>query len=586
MHEAGFFHRDLSIGNVLLVPENVDGRQREGGASVELSAAPSDVPTAPLDVGVRPRLYVIDLNRARQRRLSLIDRTRDLCRLALFRPAHRRRFLEAYWGPGNAGPLRRGLYGLYHHGFRAKIASKKGVRGAVRPLRDWLRPRRAHAHIPPPDDAAGARDQVVWDALSDQPHQHAGRMQKLGVRVADLGSHTRTATTILTSAPRIWRRYRSLRASVGQQPVAWRGVGVCLRPHPEAPEALLDAVDDLGVQNILLRLHPWQDDHDAEETLARALHERGHDLMFALPQNRELVRDPARWRGAIRELAERFSPYGKRFQVGQAINRSKWGIWRYEEFFDLARSAAEILRADPEVEILGPGVIDFELHVTAAILNHPRCPVDFDALASLLYVDRRGAPENRQMGFGSIDKVALCQAIAETARHCAPRSWITEVNWPLWEGPHSPAGRTVSVNEETQADYLSRFYLLALGSGLVERVYWWQMVARGYGLICPDSGGTLRRRPSFDALATLTRVLRGARLLGVDVDPSSGAHQYRFETANGQQLVACWTTGKPQEVALPGVAEHIILQNGAKRDGKTCGVLRLMPSVQYVYLGA
>jgi hypothetical protein len=76
---------------------------------------------------------------------------------------------------------------------------------------------------------------------------------------------------------------------------------------------------------------------------------------------------------------------------------------------------------------------------------------------------------------------------------------VTEVNWPLREGPHSPAGRDVAVDEQTAADYAVRYCLPLLASGFVERVYWWQMVARGYGLVVPEDGG-LRRRPAFHAL--------------------------------------------------------------------------------------
>ena len=47
----------------------------------------------------------------------------------------------------------------------------------------------------------------------------------------------------------------------------------------------------------------------------------------------------------------------------------------------------------------------------------------------------------------------------------------------------APAGRDVAVDEQTAADYLVRYYLLLLGSGLVQRVYWWQLVARGYGRV-------------------------------------------------------------------------------------------------------
>ena len=231
-----------------------------------------------------------------------------------------------------------------------------------------------------------------------------------------------------------------------------------MRPWPEAPDRLLEAIEELGVGKILLRLHPWDRDHDAEEELARELVARGYELMFALPQNRDLVRDPVRWRDQIEELAERFIPYGRHFQIGQAINRSKWGIWRYGEYFELAAVAAEILRRDSSVEILGPSVIDFEYHITAALLNCRHTDLRFDILSSLLYVDRRGAPEAGQFGFDTVGKVLLAQAIAETSRNCGPRSWVTEVNWPLWEGPHSPAGRTVSVSPEAQANYLARYF--------------------------------------------------------------------------------------------------------------------------------
>jgi len=215
------------------------------------------------------------------------------------------------------------------------------------------------------------------------------------------------------------------------------------------------------------------------------------------------LRDRRRWRASVEELAERFSPFGRYFQVGQAINRSKWGIWTHGEYVDLYLEAAEILRRRVGIEVLGPSVIDFEFQAILALVNRDAPGLHFDIVSNLLYVDRRGAPENRQMGLDTVDKVTLLRAITETGRNCSDRCWITEVNWPLWEGPHSPAGKTVSVGEEEQADYLVRYYLMVLGTGLVERVFWWRLIARGYGLISPESDGSLRRRPAWDALRTL-----------------------------------------------------------------------------------
>ena len=529
MHEAGLFHRDLSIGNVLFA----------AGAT---APGPDD-------------LWIIDLNRGRKKtRLGLLTRTRDLCRLTIYRPEHQRLFLDAYWSKdgGSAGLSPRLAFKLYHYGFRAKIAGKRFLRAPFRGLLEAMRPRRAHVHIPDAPEGASSRDKIVWDYLSDQPHQHASKLDKLKVRIVDAPSHVKNIAVCIAAAPRVYRRYRHLKKELYRRPVPWQGVGVCIRPFPEAPDALRRAVDDLGVRNILLRLHPWQESHEAEEELARDLHRDGYDLAFALPQDRDLVRDPRLWRRRIEDLAERFVPYGKSFQVGQAINRSKWGIWRYGEYFELARIADDVLRRYPQVEIFGPAVIDFELYSTASVVGSKACP-PLDGLSSLLYVDRRGAPENRQMGFDTVDKVLLCQAIAEASRRCGDRSWITEVNWPLWEGPHSPAGKSVSVSEADQAKFLTRYYVLALTTGAAERVYWWQMIARGYGLIAPqdpegDADG-LRRREAFDALKTLNAELSGfvfkRRLPSPD-----GAYLFEFEKADEKTVVG-WSLGVPIDVTLP-----------------------------------
>lgn len=558
MHEAGIRHRDLSVGNVLL-------RARPGGGH---------------------DLFVIDLGRARRvGRLSTLTRIRELCRLALTRREHREALLAAYWG-AEPSPAKRALFRLCQGAFLARQRAKEPWKALSRALGRALGPRRPHAHIPPPPTAASLRDRAVWDPLSDQPHQHAGRWAKLAVRLADAPAHLEATAAALAALPRIARRYRRLRRGLYGRPVAWDGAGVALRPHPEDPEGLLAAVEELGVRYLLLRLHPWQADHGAEEALARELSRRGFDLAFALPQSRELVTDPQRWRRAVADLGDRFAPFGRHFQVGQAVNRSKWGVWSYREYARLLRAAAEELAGNGrEVELLGPAVIDFEPHATAAILNLRRLGVALDAVASLLYVDRRGAPENRQLGFDTVAKAALLKAIAETSRN-APggRSWITEVNWPLREGPHSPAGKGVAVDEQAQADYLVRYYLLTLTSGLVERVYWWQLAARGYGLLVPGEGGTLRRRPAFRALATLARQLAGATSHGPLPAPP-GARLFRFERGAGEELLVGWSAGEgPVEARLPRPAATVVGRDGEELPAPASERVELLPAPRYFRL--
>ncbi len=539
VHTAGVWHRDLSIGNLLVT-----------GAE-------------------RLEIFLIDLDRSRlPGRIGLIRRLRDISRLPILDAADRRPFWRAYWGRDLSLSSGRGLvFRFLQQMFLAKNRWKPRLRRPLQTVKTWLVPRSTYAHIPEAPGGASARDKSVWDHLSDQPHQHASRSERMAIRLSDAAAHAAALTAATGSAPRIWKRYRELMRGHGRRPRQWGGAGIALRPLPGREEELLAAVDRLGVRRVLLRLHPWQHDHGDEEALARELTARGYELAFALPQNRELVRDPDLWRDAVAQLAERFRPFGRDFQIGQAINRSKWGIWNYREYLRLAATAREVFSAHAGTRLIGPAVIDFEFQAAAAVLNMAS-DARFDIVSSLLYVDRRGAPENKQLGFDTVAKCALLKAIAETSKNSGDECWITEVNWPLWEGPHSPAGRTVSVDEEAQADYLARYYLLSLTSGFVERVYWWQLAARGYGLLDP-SAERLRERPSFKALATLEARLAGTTCVEA-ASPSATTRTLLFEV-EGRRLLVAWSLAGPETVTLDAPFER-----AASRDGM---LLSLEPGV-------
>ncbi len=550
LHDAGIWYRDLSLGNVLAHPQ--------GGGALEL--------------------YLVDFNRAKiKKRLGLWRRSRDICRFPIVERRHREAYLEGYWGkvPSGWSP-RWWIYVLSVRGYLLKHQIKNGFRGkgTKGTTAKSARGGKHHAHIPAAGEGVSIRDQAVWDRLSDQPHQHASKWQKFRIRLADAPDHLTDIAAVMGKAPKVLSKYRELRAGLWQESTVFQGLGVAVRPCPEDPEAHFEALKGLGVKNVLLRLHPWDDDHEAEQALAQRLCDAGIEVVFSLPQNRELVTDLPRWEKAVETLAQTFTQYGRHFIVGHAINRSKWGVWTSREYSNLLRTAADILRGYPGVEILGPGVIDFEYQATLAALQRRRPSVEFDAVASLLYVDRRGAPENPQMGLDTIGKVTLLKAICDTARHGSPRSWITEVNWPLWEGPHSPAGRSVSVDEETQANYLTRYYVLALTTGLVERIYWWRLAARGYGLSTFEPDGALRLRPSYWALKTMQTQLNGATSLG-PVESPGGTYVFRFEANGGERLVA-WALEPGVALELPSKP-----QSAVNRDGLVIG----LPATSSVILG-
>lgn len=553
MHDGGLVHRDLSMGNILAHPAG------EGEYELYL------VDTNRMRVGVRPGLW---------------RRSRDICRLPVVRGKDRRAFLEGYWG--ECPPPWHPKHWLFRASVRGYIL-KHQIKNLVRKRKARVEAPRGgkhHAHIPPAERNASGRDRIVWDRLSDQPHQHAGKWEKMRIRMADAPEHVADYVRVLGTLPAIYRRFRELKCC--ERSIRFDGIGLALRPMPEIFDEHVKAIDELGVRHLLIRLHPWDEDHSDELHLARVLREKGYDLAFSLPQNRELVRDPERWRASIETLAELFIPLGRSFQLCQAVNRSKWGVWRPSEFSRLMQEATAVLRRYPEVEVLGPSVIDFEFQATIAHLHRKVEGVFFDAVSSLLYVDRRGAPENTQLGLDTQGKLRFLKAICETSPMTTGRSWVTEVNWPLWEGPHSPAGRCVSVDEETQADYLARYYLLSLASGFVERVYWWRLAARGYGLATVEPDGRLRRRPSFHALRTLKAVLGGARFVGELPSPDR-AWVYEFETPDGG-VVAAWSMERGVEAQLPGPTIQCLSRDGEELPLPGSLKVNLGPSVQYFRL--
>jgi len=555
IHDGGVWYRDLSMGNVL-------AEELEDGST---------------------GLLVVDCNRARiGRRLGVWRRCRDSCRFPINTVEHREAFLRGYWGEvPRSYEFRRWFWIAGMAGYRLKHAVKNRLK-SIRIRGRHSRGGTHHPHIPDAAANASLRDKTVWDHLSDQPHQHAGRWEKLAIRAADSGDHLRGMAIVAASAPAVWRRYRALDAQLYRRSVRFDGIGVAVRPWPEDPENHLAAIDKLGAKTVLIRLHPWEKDHEAEQRLAAALHQRGREVAFAVPQTRDLVRDRGRWRAAIEEISELFTPYGRSFQVGQAPNRSKWGLWTRGEYVELYLEAAEILRRRNDVEVLGPAVIDFEFQHTLALVNRRKSGLAFDALSALLYVDRRGAPENTQLGLDTVGKVVLLRAISEVGRNTNGRCWITEVNWPLLEGPHSPAGRAASVDESAQADYLARYYLMTIGTGLVERVYWWRLVARGYGLISPDRESEFRRRPAFEAMRTMIRELEGSSFEG-PIDAPEGGYLYRFKRTDDEVIVG-WTTTQPRAAELPRPAVRAIGRDGGEHPVPTGTAVTLTSSPAYYVL--
>ncbi|MFQ5350578.1 MAG: lipopolysaccharide kinase InaA family protein, partial [Thermoanaerobaculia bacterium] len=118
MHDAGVWHRDVSIGNLLV-------RLEEDG----------------------PVFFFVDLNRARLgRHLGVSRRSRDICRLRILRREDRRRLLDAYWGDDGATVVARAVYAVAFRGFLFKNGIKAALRAPLKIARGARPARRPHPH--------------------------------------------------------------------------------------------------------------------------------------------------------------------------------------------------------------------------------------------------------------------------------------------------------------------------------------------------------------------------------------------------------------------------------------------------------
>jgi hypothetical protein len=237
--------------------------------------------------------------------------------------------------------------------------------------------------------------------------------------------------------------------------------------------------------------------------------------------------------------------------------------------------AAASLAGRHGVRLVGPAVIDFEFHLYPPTLR----AVSFDKVSSLLYVDRSGAPENAQFGWTTAKKVALWKAVVDASLAEPRECWITEMNWPLeGAGKYSPAPGKPCVSEEVQANYLVRYFIICLAGGLVERVYWWQLVSPGYGLI-DSRPAKWRKRPSYHALSQMTRLLEASRFEGREA--AGGAEIFRFQKG-GREFAVCWTKSGAVEHTFSRPAVQVFDRDGRELPAGSAKI-RMEEKPQYVF---
>jgi hypothetical protein len=400
------------------------------------------------------------------------------------------------------------------------------------------------------------RETFRWNPYADQPHNIGTRAERVWHHFRYLGSYFSLVGANLKKLIPGLPLYRKYRRQMYQEPVCLdRPFALSLSPVDGRNEDVVTSFLETGVRQGLVRIPSWEQDQLMRyEEFIDLLLSRGVEVTVSLLQCRDDVLDLSRWKEFLDQTFSQFKDKCAFFEIGHAWNRTKWGVWNYKEYLSLARPALE-LGQKHGVKLVGPAVIDFEFHLYPPVLKK----IPFDKISSLFYVDRVGAPENKQFGWDISAKIALLKATIDV---CTPDSrdlWITEFNWPLeGTGKYSPASGKPNVTEEEQGNFLVRYCVLALASGFVERLYWWQLVAPGYGLI-DSREEKWRRRPSYWALKTLVRML-DASIYKAKI-PHSQAAIFTF-TKDDDRFAVCWTTGPELDFTFPKTIKKILDRDG------------------------
>jgi len=395
-----------------------------------------------------------------------------------------------------------------------------------------------------------------WDPYSDQPHVIKDKAFK---RTLYKKGALSSLKTLLYAPLTPLFAFRQLFGSKFKSTPNIQNIGLAVNLKESMPgqrdisaQQLVDLVEELGVKKLLIRI-PLSDIEDLQRYVDFIQRFSSKEVLVNVLQDRRHIEDEEMLKDSLQAIFSALADQVTLFQIGNSINRKKWGFISTNEYFQFFKVAQTLRDVEfPNLKLLGGNTIDFEVPNFARSVFHGSA-IKYDGVAAQLYVDRRGAPENSQFGFDLPAKIQCFYEMTLLSRKSENDFYITETNWPLiGTEPYAPAVGDVMVDEDDQANYLVRYYLLTIATGSVKVCYWHQLVAPGYGLI-DNRGDTVRKRKAFYCLRVLCELFNDAEVIRFE-QRKTGV--YCLEIRNSQGIVrALWTNNSKQSLKLDSVAQ-------------------------------
>jgi len=346
-----------------------------------------------------------------------------------------------------------------------------------------------------------------WDAYSDQPHV-LKRTLKKELRKSHGLDYAKLIATNLIFFPYLFLKFyfkSKIHKRLIKTPEFY---GLCVNLDKGKEQFKL--VEELGVKSLQIRV--FLNDIENIDNYVNFTKGFGEEkeLLITIIQDREHIENHELLAKDITTIFQKFEGIASEFMIGNAINRIKWSFVSMEEYLAFYEVVQEVRDEQfPNLKLIGSSVIDFEYHFTIRTLFNSY-PIHYDKTASLLYVDRRGSPYSTQMGlFDFKNKIAFLDTLVKSSSKTENSIYITEANWPLsGTAPYAPTSEKECVSEELYNQYMKEYFDIALKSQKIEKVYWHQLIAAGYGLV-DNRNDTIRKTEAFYSFKTLLKDAHG-----------------------------------------------------------------------------
>ncbi len=340
------------------------------------------------------------------------------------------------------------------------------------------------------------QDIFVWDNYSDQPYVIKDKKYKKEKRKKYLTEYLLSHIGFLITLP----FFCLLGAILKDKKTLKIGIGVNLDKET-SPLLQAKLIQELGVECILIRIPLWdiKNIKKYKKFALSFLQNGAKTITINILQDRQNIQNKELLKTNLDIIFSEFSDICDEFQIANAINRIKWGFFAISEYLSFFL-VAQKLRDEKyqNIKLIAPNIIDFEYqYLFSALYNTKK--VKFDIANNLLYVDRRGSPYNRQLGFSLKNKISLLYAMVKLSfKTKSDKIYITETNWPIKNtAPYAPTSEKECVSVDDYCKFMCEYFDIAKKSGKIDKVFWHQLLAKGYGLAYVDSNGKLIKYPSF-----------------------------------------------------------------------------------------